>query len=84
LYTASAVLASSATSATNGLVKHDSKINLNGPASKLIVNAIGQKYPLSFEKIAQYFVRENGRHQQQRCTVILLTFSTSFFSSSAS
>jgi hypothetical protein len=30
--------------------------------------AIGQKYPLSFEKIAQYFVRENGRQQQQKRT----------------
>jgi hypothetical protein len=69
------VLASSATSATNGLVEHDGKINPNGLASKLIF-AIGQKYPLSFEKIAQYFVRENGRQQQQICTVISLTFST--------
>jgi hypothetical protein len=34
--------------------------------------SFGQKYPLSFEKIAQYFVRENGRQQQQRFTVILL------------
>jgi hypothetical protein len=84
LYTASSVLALSATSATNGLVKHDSKINLNGPASKLIVICNWTKHPLSFEKIAQYFVMENGCHQQQRCMVILLTFSTSFFSRSAS
>ena len=34
--------------------------------------AIRHKYPLSFEKIALYFVRENGHQQQQRCKVILL------------
>ncbi len=40
-------------------------IKLHGPASKLIVICDWTKYPLSFEKIAQYFVRENGRQQQQ-------------------
>jgi hypothetical protein len=50
LYTASAVLASSATSATNGLVEHDSKINLNGPASKLIVICNWTKISLIFRE----------------------------------
>ena len=56
----------------------------HGPAPKLIVICDWTKISQSFETISQYFLRENVCQQQQRCMMILLTFSMSLVASSAS
>jgi hypothetical protein len=55
LYATSAVLASSAESATNGLVEHDGKIHPDGPASKLIVIRNWTKISLIFREDCTIF-----------------------------
>jgi hypothetical protein len=61
-----------ASSAPRGLLYRDSnsdatqKHEIPLPIPNWLLFAIGQKYPLSFEKIAQYFVRENGLYPNEK------------------